>query len=105
MRFAGGKLDQSLIRMKILLRLLAQISSDKLDLVSLAQLYRARRQDVSYLKGALNRLEDDGRLYLTAQFAQHVLRSTPGPRFRKAVRAAYDRAEEQGTTMPEREFL
>ncbi|MEL7257053.1 MAG: phosphoadenosine phosphosulfate reductase [Pseudomonadota bacterium] len=105
MRFMGPKLDQGLIRMKVLLRLLAQMSADKLDVLSLARLFRARRDDIHYLKGALSRLEDDGRLYLTAQLAQHVMRSTPGPRFRKAVRNAFERAEEQGVLMPEREFL
>ncbi len=105
MRFMGPKLEQGLIRMKLLLRILAQMSANKLDRLSLARLYRARRFDIPYLKGALSRLEDDGRLYLVAQFCHHVLRHNPGPRFRRALRNSYDRAEEQGVSMPERENL
>ncbi len=105
MRFMGPRLDQGLIRMKVLLRLLAQMSADKLDILSLARLFRVRREDPPYLKSALARLEDGGRLYLTAQFCNHVLQNTPGPRFRRALRAAYERAEEQSVLMPERDFL
>lgn len=104
MRFMGPRLDRGLLRMKVLLRILAQISADKLDTRSLANLFRARRKDVPYLKSALARLEDDGRLYLTARMAQHVMRTTPGPRFRRALRTAYDRAEELGMPMPPREI-
>lgn len=100
MRFMGPRLDRGLIRMKILLRILAQFSADKLDRRSLANLFRARHADLPYLKGMLARLEDDGRLYRVAQLANYVMRTTPGPRFRRAARAAYDRAEELGVPMP-----
>lgn len=103
MRYMGHRLDRGLMRMNVLLRLIAQLSADKLDTANLARLYRARRTDVPYLKAVLARLEDDGRLYLTARLAQYVMRNTPGPRFRRAARAAYDRAEEMGIPMPPRE--
>ncbi len=104
MRFMGPRLDRSLMRMNILLRIIARFSAGKLDTASLARLYRARRTDVPYLKSILARLEDDGRLYLTARLAQAVMRETPGPRFRRAIRAAYHKAEEQGVAMPPREI-
>ncbi|MEQ8255856.1 MAG: phosphoadenosine phosphosulfate reductase [Roseovarius confluentis] len=104
MRYMGPRLDRGLMRMNILLRFIAQLSAGKLDTASLARLYRARRTDVPYLKALVARLEDDGRHYLTARLAQHVMRTTPGPRFRRAVRAAYDKAEEQGMPMPPREI-
>lgn len=103
MRFMGPRLDRGLGRMKVLLRVLAQFSADKLDTASLARLFRARRDDVPYLKAVLARLETDDRLYLTARLGQSVMRRLPGPRFRRAIRAAYDRAEERGTPMPPRE--
>lgn len=105
MRFSGPNLNKGLIRMKLLLRILAQISADKLDRKSLARLYRARHEDIPYLKSILGRLEDDGRLYLTAKFCNHILRTNPGPRFRRSLRAAYARAQDQDITMPETEFL
>ncbi|WP_135505345.1 phosphoadenosine phosphosulfate reductase [Roseovarius aestuariivivens] len=103
MRFMGARLDRGLLRMNLLLRMLAQLSAGKLSAFSLAQLFRARRRDVPYLKAVLNRLEDDGRLRLVARLTQHVLRTTPGPRFRRSLRAAYERAEELGIEMPPRE--
>ena len=104
MRFMGERLERGLMRMNVLLRILAQISSDKLNERSLSRLYRARRADVPYLKQVLARLEEDGRPYLTARMAQYVLRNSPGPRFRRSLRAAYQKAEELGLQMPPREF-
>lgn len=104
MRFMGGRLERGLMRMNVLLRILAQVSSGKLTVPSLARLYRGRRADVPYLKQVLARLEEDGRLYLTATMTQYVLRTTPGPRFRRSLRAAYQKAEELGLKMPPREF-
>ncbi|KRS14541.1 phosphoadenosine phosphosulfate reductase [Roseovarius atlanticus] len=103
MRFMGPRMDRGLMRMNILLRIIAQLSAGKLDTENLARLYRARRSDVPYLRALVTRLEDDGRLYLTARLAHRVLRDTPGPRFRRALRAAYDKAEELGVPMPPRE--
>lgn len=102
MRFMGPRLDRGLIRMNLLLRILAQLSAGKLTALSLARLYRARRSDVPYLKAALARLEDDGRLRLVARMAGYVIRTTPGPRFRRSLRAAYQQAEELGLDMPPR---
>ncbi|MFN3210672.1 MAG: phosphoadenosine phosphosulfate reductase [Roseovarius sp.] len=103
MRFAGARLNQALLRMNVLLRMFALLSADRLDTVGLARLFRARRGDVPYRKAVLARLEDDGRHYLTARLAHYVMRDTPGPRFRRALRTAYDRAGEQDLPMPPRE--
>ncbi|MCR9146389.1 MAG: phosphoadenosine phosphosulfate reductase [Rhodobacteraceae bacterium] len=100
MRFMGPRLDRGLLRMNLLLRILAQLSGGKLSELALARLYRARREDVPYLKSALGRLEDDGRLRLVARMAGHVMRTTPGPRFRRSLRAAYQQAAELGLEMP-----
>lgn len=100
MRFMGARLDRGLLRTKILLRIIAQLSAGKLDRLSLAKLYRTRREDVPYLKSLLGRLEQDERVYLNVQLANHVLRTTPGPRFRRSLRAAQDKAAERGIELP-----
>jgi len=102
MRFMGSPMDESLTRTGILLRILAQASAGKLDRVRLAGLFRARRKDLTYLRTLLKRLESDGRLYLNALLGQYVMARRPGPRFRKSVRAAYEKARELGRPMPER---
>ncbi|MEM6596194.1 MAG: phosphoadenosine phosphosulfate reductase, partial [Pseudomonadota bacterium] len=61
---------------------------------------RARREDVAYLKALLGHLERQERLKLIVLLARHALRHTPAPRFRKSLRAAYDRAESLGLEMP-----
>lgn len=99
-RFLGPRMDRSLLRMNLLTKLIHQISENTLDDKSFAHLYRARRDDIPYLKSVLGRLEDDGRLYLNACLAQHVLDKTPGPRFRRSLKAAYDKAAELGVKMP-----
>jgi len=102
MRHMGAPLDAALMRSNILLRILARASADRLDRASLAQLFRARRKDLVYLRAVLARLEGDKRHYLTALLAQYVMARTPGPRFRRAVRSAYDRAAELDLPMPAR---
>lgn len=103
MRHLGNQLEHSLMGMGVLLRMLAQLSADKLDQPSLAQLYRERRTHAPYLKRVLAKLEQAGRLRLVALWCQCILRRTPGPRFRRATRAAYNAAEAQGVAMPKRE--
>ena len=100
MRFLGARIDRALLRMDLLGPLLAELSEGGLTEARLAGLYRARRRDVPYLKAVLARLEDDGRLRLVARMAGYVMRTTPGPRFRRSLRAAYQRAEELGVDMP-----
>jgi len=104
MRHLGPNMEQSLMRMSLLLRIIAQMSAGKLHRLSLAKMFRARHQYVPYLKQVMVRLEQDERLYLNALWANHVMRRTPGPRFRKSLRFAYDKADDQGVAMPEREF-
>ncbi|HKL05457.1 MAG TPA: phosphoadenosine phosphosulfate reductase [Roseovarius sp.] len=102
-RHLGDQLEHSLMSMGVLLRILAQLSADKLDRLALAQLFRERRTHVPYLKRVLAKLEHTDRLRLTALWCQCILRRTPGPRFRRSARAAYEAAEAQGVAMPERE--
>lgn len=104
MRFMGARLEQALTEMDVLLRILAQVSSGKLNRLSLARLFRTRRSHVPYLKRVLARLERENRLYLVALWTQAVMRDQPGPRFRRAMRNAYATAETKGLPMPPREI-
>ncbi|MEM8777028.1 MAG: phosphoadenosine phosphosulfate reductase [Pseudomonadota bacterium] len=103
MRHMGGFLDRGLMRVEILEQLINNFAADTLTLEKLAHIYRARRNDVPYLKGLLFRLEDEGRWYQIARLCQHVMRKRPGPRFRRALRTAYERAEQYGIAMPPKE--
>ena len=83
------------MRMGILPRLLAQLSAGKLTALSLARLWRARRDDTPYLFGLLRRLVADQRDRLTVLHCRNALeRRVGGPRFRKALSIAEARLEE-----------
>lgn len=103
LRFLGSRLEKGLMDMDVLLRILAQVSSGKLNRLSLARLFRARRGHVPYLKRVLARLERENRLYLVALWSQAVMREIPGPRFRRAMRSAFAAADAKGLPMPPRD--
>ena len=84
MRHLGSKMEPSLIRMNVLLRILAQLSAGKLDRRRLARLFRARRDDPSYQFNLLKRLTTDNRPYLVMLLAGKVLEKRETPPFRKA---------------------
>lgn len=85
MRHLGVQIDGSLQRMQILLRLLAQLSAGKLNRLSLARLYRARRQDSAYQFNLLKCTSRDERHLLTQNLCQAVLKQRRAPPFRKAL--------------------
>ena len=60
-RFMGAALEASLVRMDVIMRILAQISADKLSPSSLAQLCRARHGDPRYQLNLLRRLRQEER--------------------------------------------
>lgn len=84
MRHLGHKMERSLIRMNVLLRIIAQLSAGKLDHDRLARLFRARRDDPSYQFNLLKRLTTDNRPYLVMLLAGKVLEKRETPPFRKA---------------------
>lgn len=102
MRFMGAHIGSALARMGLLTALLHALEDGEPDELKLAfgRLLRARREDVPYLKALLAHLEKKERLKLVVLLARHALRHTPGPRFRRSLRAAYDRAETLGLEMP-----
>ena len=94
-RHTGYDLEERLARMGLIPRLLAQLSSDRLSGLSLARLWRARRDDTPYLFNLLRRLVADQRDRLTVMHCRNALaRRVGGPRFRKAMSLAEARLEQ-----------
>ncbi|MEI4194949.1 phosphoadenosine phosphosulfate reductase [Roseovarius sp. E0-M6] len=93
MRYMGTDLETGLMRMQVLYRIFAQLSADKLDVLSLAQLFRNRRTDAGYQFGLLRRLTGAQRDALTLRLARFVLARRNAPPFRKALSAAKSRLE------------
>lgn len=100
MRFMGEKLDESLTRMQILLRIFAQVSAGKLTRLSMAKLYRARRKDPGYQFNLLRKTTTDARHYLTILVARKVLEQRRGPRFKRAMAAAAKGLSDAGKPLP-----
>jgi len=98
MRYLGPQMDASLMRMNVLLRCLAQLSTGKLNRLSLARLYRARRDMGGYQYNLLKATLRDDRHLLTKLLASAVLDRRDTPPFRKAlVRAKAALAERDET--------
>jgi hypothetical protein len=74
MRHMGSHLERDLLRMKLLLRMLAQVSSDKLTRHSLSRLFRARQLDETYQDRLLEELTIEGRDGLILNLTNEVLR-------------------------------
>ncbi|MFD1158068.1 phosphoadenosine phosphosulfate reductase [Roseovarius aestuarii] len=91
MRHMGVEMEQSLIRMNVLLRVIAQLSARKLTRHRLARLFRARRDDPGYQFRLLKRLSTDNRPYLVMLLAGKVLEKREAPAFRKAYSRARNR--------------
>ncbi len=88
MRHLGKRIDSSLVNMKILLRLLAQLSSGKLNRLSIAKLYRARRSSPEYQFNLLRVTTREQRHKLVVWLAQAVLKQRRAPKFRRAMQQA-----------------
>lgn len=85
-RFLGYRLENALIRMGVLYRLLAQVSAGRLNRLSLARLYRKRREDTPYLFTVLQHLMSAERDPLAMMHCRNAIaRRVGGPRFRKAL--------------------
>jgi hypothetical protein len=96
-RHMGYDIEERLARMGMIARLLAQLSAGKLSELSLARLWRGRREDTPYLFNLLRRLMSDQRDHLTVLHCRNALtRRVGGPRFRKAMHLAEARLQGAG---------
>ncbi|KZY31478.1 phosphoadenosine phosphosulfate reductase [Roseovarius sp. HI0049] len=87
-RFFDLNLESSLLRMKVLYRMLAQMSADKLTPVATAKLLRARHKDAPYQFTLLRHLQGQARHRLVLHLCNDVLRRRNARPFRKAVNHA-----------------
>lgn len=87
-RFLDMNLERALLRMQVLYRMLAQLSSGKLTELSAARLLRARQNDSAYQFTLLRYLQERGRHKLVIMLCHAVLERRNGRPFRKALNAA-----------------
>jgi len=98
-RFFGPDLEAALLRMKVLYRILAQLSAGKLDTPALARLLRARRDNAAWQFTLLRHLEEEGRHRFVLMLCDNVLGRRNARPFRKARGAA--QAALEGDTAPD----
>jgi hypothetical protein len=102
MRYMGHRLEEDLERMNILLRILAQLSAGKLNRLSLARLFRARRDYGGYQFNLLKKTTRDDRHQLTVWLSRAVLAKRDATPFRKAHANATQALEKAGNTQSPR---
>ncbi len=87
-RFLDMDLETALIRMQVLYRMLAQLSSGKLNDLSAARLLRSRQKDPAYQFTLLRHLQAHERHRLVIMLCHEVLKQRNARPFRKALHAA-----------------
>lgn len=95
MRFVGDDMEVALLRMNVLLRILAQLSSGKLTSYNLARIYRARRSDVGYQFNLLRHVTAQKRHRLTLWLCRKILEQRDSPPIRKILARAYGKIVQQ----------
>lgn len=102
-RFLDMNLETALLRMQVLYRMLAQLSSGKLNELNTARLMRARQKDPAYQFTLLRHLQQRGRHRLVIMLCHDVLKRRNARPFRKALHAAERalRAQEHANDAPE----
>lgn len=96
-RHMGGRMEQDLLRMKLLPELLRLAGNGDLDAMAFHRLYRARRDHLPYLMRLLARLESRERHGLTTLLARWALGRREHPRLRQVQqKAEAELAAQQG---------
>lgn len=96
----GDTLQTRLIEMEILYHVLSLAGADKLTPLRFWQLYRARRNNMTYLRRMVGRLEEQDRPYLTALLCRNVAERLRAPRFRRRFKTLEKRAAAGEFAMP-----
>lgn len=89
----GDALQTRLVEMNILYRILSLAGTGKLTEQAFYQMYRARRDNVSYLRGLRARLDGDERPYLNMLVCRNVTARMHAPQFRRRLVALEKQAE------------
>ncbi|MFT7593261.1 MAG: hypothetical protein ACI8R4_000574 [Paracoccaceae bacterium] len=89
----GEALQTRLVEMNILYRILSLAGVGKLTDLAFHQMYRARRENVSYLRGLRARLDGEERPYLNMLTCRNVTERMHAPQFRRRLVALEKQAE------------
>ena len=85
MRRLGSAIQSDFIDMQILRRIIAKAGTGKLNAVSFARLYRARRSHPPYLRRLMAQLEADGRDRMSLMVARNVTARINAPRIQRKL--------------------
>ncbi|SEP00926.1 hypothetical protein SAMN04490248_11953 [Salinihabitans flavidus] len=83
--YLGDDIEQALVEMQVLYRLLARAGAGRLDRASFAKLFRARRDYQPYLRRLLAMAERKEHYYLQAILCGHVINRMPAPKFQRKL--------------------
>lgn len=92
MPFMGSALQTRLINMEILYQTLSLAGAGKLDSPAFYKLYRARRNNKSYLRSLMTYLEETDRPYLNTILCRNVITRMGAPIFRQKLNALMEDA-------------
>lgn len=101
MRNMGSALQTSLLEMRILYRLILLASKERLSERSFYWLYRARRDNLPYLRGLADLLDARDRPYLNTLLCRNVISRLNARRFRRRLVALEKRAAAGEFDLPE----
>ncbi len=90
--FLGEDLQKSLAAMGLLLPLIEEAGDDVLDETGFARAYRARRDNLDYLRRLLAWLDAGDRRYLSYVLCRHVITDRKAPYFRRRLRKLRNQA-------------
>ena len=96
----GAAVQTRMIEMGILNTILEKAASGDLTDAEFAQLFRARRDDSSYLRALMARLDQQDRPFLQVLLCRNVLARARAPRFRRRLQNLEQRAAEGEFELP-----
>lgn len=88
----GAAVQTRMIEMGILNTILKQAANGTFSEMTFARLFRARRDDASYLRALMARLDQLDRPFLQVLLCRNVLARVRAPRFRRRLQALEQRA-------------
>lgn len=89
----GGALQTRMVEMRILYRILTLAGTGKMSRQAFYHIYRARRNNGTYLHAIRAKLEADERPYLLTMLCRNVVSRMSAPRFRRWLEMLETRAE------------
>ncbi|MCD9146483.1 phosphoadenosine phosphosulfate reductase [Pseudophaeobacter flagellatus] len=96
----GAAVQTRLVKMGLLNQILHLAADGQFDSMAFARLFRARRDDSSYLRALMGRLDLLDRPYLQTLLCRNVLGRLSAPRFRRRLNTLEQRAAEGDFKLP-----